>query len=210
MTNSKEIKCIKMSRDIRLATARTHLVDIEKNGIPFEWINVFSVFAAIVQSISKEESNIKKIKQVSLIPVALLISLFLFILTPLGYLNHLWDVFQKKKSLKKKISMLSADLTSADIPVKKGLESLWQLEGLEQWTYSEKERLDLLCSWVNILYGKNLEKNLKLRHRVDEISEHQREANRPYFEGKNAPHFNFVAPIDYLISVLSKELPPYD
>ena len=108
---------------------------------------------------------------------------------------------------KREIKTLETVSLSDQVPDEKTLGELWGLHGLEERNYSSGERLNLLDTWIGILYGEDVSKDLRLQSRVEESRQRQMKANMPYYEGKDSPHYHFASPVDSLIRALSKELP---
>lgn len=67
----------------------------------------------------------------------------------------------------------------------------------------------LLRGWLETLYGDDIARSANPEVRARDIAKGQMKANRPYYEGEDAPHFHFALPIDSLVQALTEELPPY-
>lgn len=205
MMSNKERACIEKSRKAQLVIARARLEELRVNGITFD-----SPVGGFCSGMEWEENPSERLKKFALLPVALVLMAFLLLLTPCMYILHLWDVYNRKRGLKSVIRKLEKEALSTQVPDEKVLELLWELHGMGTYEYPFAERLNLLGSWIDILYGKEVADNLGLKTRVDEISKRHMETNRSYYEGKDgAPHFFFMPPVESLIGALSEELPPY-
>ena len=202
--SDEERCCIVISHQARLAAANARLAELEKNGIPFD-----SPISGIAGGIEWEENIGGRIMQAAILPLVLVFSLFLYVMTPVAYIQHLRKVHQKKKELEREIQAIESELLSDQVPDRKDVESLWRLHGLDERKYSLDERVNLLSNWIDTLYGKDASNNLRLKSKAEDIAERNFKANLPCYEDKDAPHFRFVSPVDSMARQLSEELPPY-
>jgi hypothetical protein len=146
------------------------------------------------------------LKQVVLMPIALMLILILALLAPFDYGAHLRKLARKRARLKDEIRRLNV----RSVPLEASERTLRTL-----WSHCELDRaphvstnLDLLCQWIDVLYGSGSSVELKIREREREIGRRMSEANRPYNEDvQGAIHYYFGPPIDALIEELSEELP---
>ena len=203
--SAKETRCIEKSHETRLAAAKSRLADLKKNGIPFD-----SPVSGLAGGITWNESLGGKIKQIAILPLALLLVLLLIAMTPIAYIFYLWEVYQKRGELEREVQALETESLSDEVPDKKNVESMWRLHGLDEREYSLDEQLNLLDTWIGILYGEDVTKNLGLKQRVNEIAERRVMINLPYYQGEEgAAHFRLAPPVDSLVRQLSEEFPVY-
>ena len=205
MMSDKEQSCIKHARQARLSAAKARLAELRKDGVQFEGPGI-----RLTGGIEWKESIGGRIQQIALIPLFLVFVLIEYAMTPIIYILNLLNTHQKRKELEREINKLETELLSDQVPDEKDLESLWWLHGLEERKYLSDERLSLLGGWIDILYGEDVSKDLRLQSRVEESRQRQMKANMPYYEGKDLPHYHFASPVDSLIRALSKELPEYE
>jgi hypothetical protein len=204
MISNMERECIEMAHQARLSAARSCHVELEKNGVPFD-----SPVSGIASGINWNETLGGKIKQIAIIPLALLFVLFLMAMTPIAYILHLRKVHKKRKETEREIQTLETELLSEQVPDSKDVESLWRLHGLDERKYSLDERMSLLSSWIDILYGKDVSQKLNLKSRVAEIADRSLKANLRCYEDMGAPHFRFASPVNSVVYQVTKELPLY-
>lgn len=201
MLSKKEIECIERARQAKLDAAMTRLAELRKNGVPFD--NPLEGFTGKIEW--KEDIG-QRIIQIAFLPIGLILVILLFLTIPFGYMLTIWEAREKKSELMREIKVLEMEPLSSVVPDDKNLESLWMIHGLDELNYSSDERLNLLSTWIDILYGTAVTKNLRLGARLDESRRRQFYANRSYYEGKDAPHFHFASPVDSLVRELSAEL----
>lgn len=206
MHSIKERQCIEEAGKAKAASAQSKLVDLQRNGIPFD-----NPLEGFTSGIEWKAGAKEKLKQVSLLPIVLILIIFLGLMVPIMYLIHMRELAQRKRELRAVITSQRIQSSHHQLPDKKTVESLWRLHGLNNSDYNDNERIALLSTWVAILYGKEESFSVDLDQRLLAISERQAAANRPYYEGnQNAAHFHFMSPVDALIVELSEELPSYD
>ena len=199
-----ELKCIELSREAKLSSARKLLSDLKSEKLSFE-----NPLGDLSGGVEWSESLSERVKQVLLLPIAFLLMFFVYATVPIVYLLDLWNLVQKKRDIKFKIKELETGNLPNQFPTKKILEELWLIHGMSSRKYSSDEALGLLERWLDTLYGDEVSK-LQLSVRIKEICNRQMKTNLPYYEGKpNAAHFHFIAPIEVLIQELSLELPEY-
>lgn len=201
MTSPAEYQCIEKARAVKLRVAQEALADFMVKEAPFK-----SPVGECVVKIDWSNSLAGKVKQVAVLPISFAFVLLGILLTPIAYAEHLRAVAKKKSALREKIQRLSTETLSFDMPDDKNIEALWRLHGLEGHEYSSDTRLDLLCGWVDILYGSGNSEAHKLRERVHEFIPHRVTDGLDYLD---IPCILFVPPVDCLIRKLSEELPTY-
>lgn len=200
MTSPAEYQCIAKARAVKLRVAQEALADFMAKGVRFK-----SPFRGFIIKIDSN-SLAGKAKQVAVLPISFAFVLLGILLTPIACVEHLRGVAKKKSALREKIQRLSTETLSFDAPDDKSIEALWRLHGLEGHEYSSDTRLDLLCGWVDILYGSGSSEAHKLRERVHEFIPHRVTDGLNYLD---IPCILFVPPVDCLIRKLSEELPTY-
>ncbi len=203
--SSQEQACIAKARELRLKVANDSLTALVDQGLPFE-----GPAAGVTLRIQWSNNFSGRLKQIALYPIALPLLLVLLLATPFSYVGHLRQVSKKKAELRQRIALLRDEPRSADAPEQRRLEFLWVLHGIKEDECTFDERLQLLSDWIATLYGPGVAESLNMRERTEDIARRYSEANRPYYEGRRGPHFNFKPPLDALIEQLSTELPPYD
>ena len=203
--SNNERDCIEIACQARQAAATARLAELKKNGVPFE--NPISDLAG---GITWNESLVGKLKQIALLPLLLVYVLVAFAMVPIFYILNLWDVYLKKKELKREIKALEVESLSDEVPDEKDVKSLWRLHGFEERECSLDEKLNLLSDWIRTLYGRDVLMNLRLQSRVDKIAEIRVKVNLPYYRGEEgAGHFILAPTVDTLLRQLSEELPLY-
>ena len=208
MISSKERQCIEKSREANLTAANSFLARLVKDGVQFE-----SPMSGItIWKIEWEESIGDRIKQLFMLPIGYVLILFLLLITPLAYSLSLGGYCRKKGKIKREIKALRTKPMDTQVPREKTLLALWELHGIGDHLYPYPDQiLTLLNSWVEILYGERLAKALSLETRFNANAARQKEANGPYYEGKEgAVHHNFPRPVDCVIRRISEKLPPYE
>ena len=198
MTDTLEHRCIQLASDAKLTVAKRRLSELE--SIRFD-----SPLKGLGGFVWETDSR-RKIQQILLVPLAVLL---MALLVPLAYLVHIWGIREERRALKRQIRALSMSVQS-DVPSTKTIEALWKHCGLESRALSWDECLELLARWIGILYGEACASNINVESRALAIAQRQVEANMPFYEGKERPHFHFTPPIEALVGVLSNELPHYD
>jgi hypothetical protein len=194
-------QCIGRARAMKLRIAEEELAVLS-----VKWQNPVSGVTLI-----DRHANARTIlKQTALLPIASMLILILVLLTPFIYLSDLRKLARKRAMLKAKVRVLRTSPLPLDEPSVRTLRDLWSHHGLDGEAARSKIALDLLCQWVDFLYGSGRSAELKILERAREIGRRNSEANRPYFDGKEgAGHYLFVHPVDTLITELSEELPSF-
>ena len=204
MSDSPINQCIRLVRAIKLRTAEEELAALSVNGSSWKtWQSPLSGVTILVW----RESIGTNLKRVAVLPIAIPLLLILALGAPFDYVGHLRKLARAKADLKDEIRRLITSPLPPEEPPARTLDALWRRHGLKN-SLSESA-IDLLCQWVDILYGSGRSAELKIRERKLEIGREITEANRPYYAGeKGAAHFYFGKPIDILIDELSEKLPP--
>jgi hypothetical protein len=197
-------QCIRTARSMTLQIAEKDLAELSMNGT--SWSSWQSPMSGIV--LIDRHANARAIlKQIVLMPIALSMMLILILLAPFDYVAHLRTLARKRATLRDEIRRLRTSPLQTDEPSVRTLRDLWFYCGINTARVS---KLDLLCQWVDVLYGSGRSVELKIRERVQEIGRRMSEANRHYNEGQEGKiHYQFVPPIDSLIRELSEQLPPF-
>lgn len=201
MASNHERDCIVKARDAKLVVAKNGLDKLERDGLRFD---------GPASGISISRKNfVGGIKYFLLLPMVLVLTLFLFIMTPFAYVSHLREVSKKKQKIKDEIKKLES--LSTKVPDEKVLLCLWELHGMDERKYSFDERINLLAVWIEILYGSKVQEKLNLHATVVEIAKRHGRLNKPYYDGdKMAAHFFCRNPVDVLIRKISDDLPAYE
>jgi len=194
--NEKERACIAQSHEAHLASARRRLADF---GLDMGFESPLMGFSG---GITWEESRRDRMKQIAVLPLACLVILFLAAMTPLMYIVHHCDLFQRRRAIVKEIRTLEKEGPSMDVPDKKELEHLWAFHGLHGSEYNSDEKVDLLNKWVITLYGNEIADSHRLKEKFKEIAKSQLEAG--------STHIHFASPFSGLLNSLSEKLPDYE
>lgn len=203
MMSPKERRCLHASLQATSHVAERHLLEVERVGRPFD--NPLSG----LRRIEWRRSTIGKLKQVLLLPVAVVLVGLLGLAVPFLYLGHLWSVTSEKRELRRRASRRGSRAKIA-APEIKTIAALWAVYGLQGVEYEEHDQIEVLLQWLRILYGKDFAESIDLDERLESIKYRHRQANRPYVEGvPGAAHYRFVPAIEVLVNELSQELPYY-
>jgi hypothetical protein len=200
VSESPVSKCIREARAMQLQIAEKELAALSVN-----WSSWQSPMSGVVL-IDRPANPRTILKQIALMPIVSIRLLILSLLAPFDYMAHLRNLARKSATLKDEIRRLRTNPMPLDEPSVRTLRDLWFHCGISDAV----PQLDLLCQWVDILYGSGRSAELKIRERVREIGRQMGEANLPYYEGKEgACHFYFRQPIDTVMDELSEELRPF-
>jgi hypothetical protein len=204
VSNSPVNQCITVARVIKLKAAEERLAALSVKGS--SWKTWQSPLYG-VELVDCHESIGTILKRLAVLPIAIPLLLILAVGAPFDYVGHLRKLARTKADLKDEIRrLITSPLPPAESPART-LRALWSRHGRKG--DSSASAVDLLCQWVDILYGSGRSAELKIRERELEICRQTTEANLPYYEGKKgAAHFYFGEPVDILIDKLSEELPP--
>ena len=204
MSSQKEIQCIKKANEVRVASAQRRLKRLCDNGVPFDY-----PLAGIGWGVDWKEDPKERTKQILLLPIGFVLIIFLLLITPLAYLEHIREVCKEKQSMKNQILELSQAVNNFKTPTIKTLDYLWHLHGIDN--YDTDEQVALLTDWVEILYGNEVVESLHINERLESITDSHVRANALSYEpNSDAPHFFFTPPVKCLIRKLSEELCRYD
>lgn len=204
MNDSPINQCIRLGRAIKLRTAEEELAALSVKGSSWKtWQS--PLFGVTI--LDWRESIGTNLKQVAVLPIAIPRLLLLALGAPFDYVGHLRELARRKAGLKDEIRRLIANPLPPEDPPARTLRALWSRHGRKN--DSSEVALNLLCQWVDILYGSGRSAELRIRERELEICRQTTEANLPYYEGKKgAAHFYFGDPMDTLVDELSERLPP--
>jgi hypothetical protein len=196
-------QCIRKARAMKIQIAEEALAALSMKGS--SWKSPMSG----VMLIDRHASTGAIVKQIALMPITLVLLLILALLTPFAYVVHLRNLVRERAMLKDEIRRLGSSPLPLDEVSERTLLALWSHCGLSN-AECPAAKLDLLCQWVDILYGSGRASELKIRERLSEIGRRMSEANRPYYDGiEGALRYHFGDPIDTVITELSEELPPF-
>ena len=197
-------QCIRVARAIKLKTAEERLAALSVKAS--SW-NTWQSPLYGVQLLDCHESIGMILKRIALLPIAIPLLLILALGAPFDYVAHLRKLARTKADLQDEIRRLITSPLLPEVPPARTLRALWSRHGRKG--DSSESAVDLLCQWVDILYGSGRSAELKIREQVREIDRGIGELNRPWYDGqKGAAHFYCGQPIDTLIDKLSEELPP--
>ncbi len=204
VSDSPIIQCIRVARAIKLKTAEERLAALSVKGS--SWKTWHSPLYG-VELLDCHESIGTILKRVALLPIAMPLWLILALAVPIEYVAHLRELARTKADLQDEIRRLITSPLLPEVPPARTLRALWSRHGRKN--DSSESALDLLCQWVDILYGSGRSAELKIRERILEIDRQITKANHLPYE-KGAPIFYCgprIQPIDILIDKLSEELP---
>ena len=204
--STNELKCINLSRDAKLVSARTYLSELKAKKLCFE-----NPLGDISGGIEWKNSIYQRAEQVMLLPIVFLLFILAYAMTPLLYILEIWGAFEKKRKVKLDIKKLENVILQAQLPTNKVFAEFWSLHGMCSRKYSSDEVIRLLKSWINILYSEEVCEKLQLNKRIQEIRVRHVKANLPYYKDRSgAAHFHLISPVNVLINELSSELPEYE
>ena len=213
MSDSPINQCIRVARAIKLKTAEERLAALSVKGS--SWKTWHSDLYGVGQVrhaqdgvlLDRHESIGTILKRLAVLPIAIPLVLILALGAPFDYVAHLRKLARTKADLQDEIRRLITSPILPEVPPARTLRALWSRHGRKN--DSSESALDLLCQWVDILYGSGRSAELKIRERILEIDRQITKANYlPYVKG--APIFYCgpdIEPIDILIDKLSEELP---
>lgn len=120
------------------------------------------------------------------------------------------DKFRRRSWLKR----LVTPSKPLPVPEERDLVSLWQLHGLKNpryvrdSRYSDDDRIECLCLWLDALYGAGTAEALDVRGR---IAGRYRKHGQIIMEfgNKTGGHISLNDPIDLVIGEIAGELPTY-
>lgn len=227
VNDSPVAQCIREARSIKLKVVEKQLAALSVAGS--SWSSWQGPLSGVV--LFDRHANARTIvKQIVFLPIILIVIPILALMALFDYVAHLRKRARMMAALRDEIRRLrSCPLPLGEASVGT-LDALWSLHGLENdplsfhddlatWAFlhgphndvdHSEMALNLLCQWVDILYGTGRSVDLKIHERAREIERQMGEANRPYYEGqKGAPHYHFGSPLESLIKELSDELPPF-
>jgi hypothetical protein len=194
-------QCIRVARAIELKTAEERLAALSVKG--YSW-KTWQSPSYGVDLLDCHEGIGTILMRLAVLPIAMLI---IALGTPFDYVAHLRKLARTKADLQDEIRRLITSPLLPEVPPARTLRALWSRHGRKG--DSSESAVDLLCQWVDILYGSGRSAELKIREQVREIDRGIGELNRPWYDGqKGAAHFYCGQPIDTLIDKLSEELPP--
>ena len=195
-----EEQCIAKTREHELAKIVEDLKLCSK---------MFDKFELPFAGISLNFSELS-LKQMLLLPVAFIMVVFLFLLTPIAYIDHIFSSKKQKGDSKRKIKDFQDKPLEFVSPTEKTIFALWVANSPDYKSLRRFNRLTLLYDWVDILYGEGAAAKLRLAQRGTEIARSQSKANEAYYKEEDAPYFIFKEPADILVEQLSQELPFYN
>jgi hypothetical protein len=131
------------------------------------------------------------------------------LLVPIAYLIGLLKFCYEKWQRKRQIKALEEAPLSIAEPYIKTLDNLWALHGLKRREYPDEIRLNLLCTWIDMLYGYGMSEKLNIRNWYTAILKYQEKMNRRSRLDPWATSYLFEPTIEAMIRMLSEKLPPY-
>jgi hypothetical protein len=192
VSDSPIIQCIRVARAIKLKTAEERLAALSVKG------SSWKTWQSGIKLLDCHESIGAILKRLAVLPIAIPLVLILALGAPFDYVEHLRKLARTKADLQVEIRRLITSPLLPEVPPARTLRALWSRHGRNN--ASSEIALDLLCQWVDILYGSGRSAQLRIRERYLEIG------RQPYKEG--APVFYCGPPMDISIDRLSEELPP--
>jgi hypothetical protein len=176
-------------------------------------------FEGFITDFTWESSLTGKIKQCLLLPLIIPFVIIVFLVIPFVFmLDYIYGI--KRRRLKSKEEAKKTDKDTPYVvksPIEKTIYSLWTENGSAFGGLNSFDKLDLLCEWVDFLYGEHTSNRLKLRRRGLKIRQEQLEAQRKLtqeYDDSNFPHslleFVQTGTAEVLAKEISNELPHYD
>lgn len=196
MNDRKEIECARLAFEAKRDVARQRLGALYAKR-----------FDGPLSGASLWPKRSIGLAQFLMLPVSAVVVLLLAIVTPLAYARHLIDIRRSANLLQLRIHEVF-DPAQFKAPRAKTLNALWASCELPDGLGLD-EGATLLQKWLEILYGGDIAGSTNCATRASDIAKEQIEANRPYYEGDDSPHFHFAFPIDSLLHRLTEELPAY-
>jgi hypothetical protein len=191
-------QCIRRARAIELRTAEQELAALSVKGSSWATWRSPLYGVALFQGL---ESTGAILKRVAVLPIAMFLLLILALMAPFDYVAHLRKLARTKAELKDEIRRLMTNPLPTEESPARTLGALWK-------RYGRKHDVDLLCEWVDILYGSGRSGELRIRERLLELG--RLEIMEVNHEGKPvAPHLHYDEPMVFLLDTLSMELPPF-
>ncbi len=192
-------ECLKKSLEAKIKSAYNNLNEIKSNGIDYE-----NPMKLLTDGINWKEKFIDRVLQAIIyflsIPFVLIISLIMNGINYIETINRKREINREIKLLKKQnIDYINYKYVT--------LIDFWNSRGLNDRKYTEQEQINLIESWINILFSPEKTENLDIISKLNDIKVSNIEANKPYYNGINgAAHYYFQSPIISLIEYLSSEL----
>lgn len=204
MNESPVIRCIRRANELKLRAAEEELHGLASRL----WSERNPLSGVSLRPRSQGNTPETILKRIALAPVGLLLLLVLALMTPLSYLDYLRALPRERAKLRRTIQGLSRDPATLGVPPERTLRALWTRHGFNDWRHPGIEE-DLLCEWVDILYGHGRSTELRVRARIRGAGRSISEMNQPYYEGRpGALHVYCGNPIEIVLDELSEELPP--
>ena len=173
----KERECINLACLAMLQHEKKSLLEY-KNWLP-DYEPEIKISEITFSNFVWKESLSGKLIQLIAIPFILFLVLLIISLSPIIYLIEVWGYQERKNSVKKKIrdldSKVKHDASEIDIDNTSSFYLLWDRFGLTSH-YDDAERLQVLSTWVEVLYGQPILDSLELENRVAKIRAAQSKA----------------------------------
>lgn len=181
---------------------KIQLLEQECSGIKI-WTPIESPFE---NGVVWKESLLGKAYQV--IGITLLLPIYTIVMVIDSSIKSV-NTLKKKKKLRKQIKEFQRVKLPYETPTQKNIEELWRCYGIDE-RFGLKQQLQLLNTWLELLYDEKIVKRLDIAKRAAEIGRRESEANARYFEGeKKSMHYSFAPIANTLVRALVDELPVY-
>lgn len=201
MRNEREMECIRIISAFRVADKEAKLAKREADlpTTPF----------GIIKSIKWSKSPPKAVIQCLMLPFAFVLILVIWcILLPL-YISRHRRVSSGIKSLRTEIDLLRAGVPSVGPSGNRTLGELWATHGPKRCEQIDSLRTQILCKWIDILYGNGTADRCRIKERIAAIEQRQQDARQASYD--RGVIIDFVDPINWLVAQeVSKELGPYE
>jgi len=155
-----------------------------------------------------KDTSVKTKNEKLLFPFVIVLKLFIILSFPLYFSLAFVSELLNKIRLKAQIKKVRYQFSCSQSFKKKDLESLWQINSLEQNECSEEELLSVLKAWVQTLYGETALNELDLNNRLNDIKNSQAKFRGSCY--KMGATVTLTKPVDALVRKLSVELPAYE
>jgi hypothetical protein len=210
-TLQKELECIKLSHKI---TAKQLEADLEqvRNTRFLDEYRVFTEEDDIPTPLGRWRSDYPGMKGYALwfaqYPIMWIANLLLYVCLPVAYPSFLSEKREKTKMLKDKITQCKEIPRRQTIPELKTIRELWRLNSPSNRGIEIETKVNLLDTWVTILYGSGAAEMLDVEGMLKDLKNgYVSEETVKYDFGKIRFHNTPIA--DLIAHRVSDTLPKY-
>lgn len=201
-TSAREAACFERLQVLRRAALRNAIEDLDagrSHGFEFP--------LAGFQGLERPLGSAGWLRQILLLPFALLVVALMLLITPISYLAHLRHRRGARRALETQLRAL--DVWRVELPptMPKTLRDLWFAWQVEHCDLVADDELQLIGDWVEILYGTSTKQALQILERVDTIR--NRCAAAYNAAAAKGVLISFIPVGRALVDEISDALPPY-